>query len=358
MARRKRIVVAMSGGVDSSTAAALLKQQGHEVIGIGLTLSESQVRGESPPSCCGIAGMDDARRVASRTGIPFYVLNYRDIFEKAVIDYFCLSYLNGRTPNPCVECNRVVKFGPLLKLADSLGADHVATGHYARVRQDHLTGRYVLEKGLDADKDQSYFLYPLSQEQLSRALFPLGEMTKGQTRELARSFGLDVCDKPASQDICFLENGDYRRFLAERHPESLRPGPIVDTRGQTLGQHRGIAFYTVGQRKGLGIAAGEPLYVLAVDKATGTVVVGSREELIKSRISVKDVNWIAFEEPPDRLELSVKIRYRQQEFRATVSREDDSRVVVSFATPHAAAAPGQSAVFYDGDVVVGGGIID
>ncbi len=358
MARRNRIVVAMSGGVDSSTAAALLKQQGHEVIGIGLRLPQSGATRESVRSCCGIGGMDDACRVASRIGIPFYVLNYQDFFQRTVIDYFCGAYLNGRTPNPCVECNRVVKFGRLLKLADALDADYLATGHYARVCQDRRTGRYVLKKGIDAEKDQSYFLYPLTQEQLSRALFPLGEKTKEETRELARSFGLDVCDKPASQDICFLGNGGYRRFLAERFPESLCPGRITDTHGQVLGQHRGIAFYTVGQRKRLGIGGGEPLYVLALDRGTRTVVVGGREELQKSQILVKRVNWIAFGEPPDRMEVGVRIRYRQHELGATVRARDGGSAVVAFTSPQAAAAPGQSAVFYDGDVVVGGGIID
>ena len=358
MARRKRVLVAMSGGVDSSTAAAILRCQGHEVIGVGLRLPLLTPSCSPQRSCCGIAGMDDARRVASKIDVLFYVLNYRDFFERAVIDYFCRAYLNGMTPNPCVQCNRVVKFGRLLGLAEAIGADYVATGHYARIRQDTLTGRYLLRKGVDRGKDQSYFLYGLSQEQLSRALFPLGELTKDQTRELARSFELNVCDKPASQDICFLGNGDYRQFLTERCPDSLRPGPIVDTQGHVLGQHRGIAFYTVGQRKGLGVAAGEPLYVLALDRPTATVVVGPSKELQTSQCSVKSVNWIALDEPPDCLALGVKLRYRQRELPASVSRTNEGRAVVSFSNPQAATAAGQSAVFYDGDVVVGGGIIE
>jgi len=302
--------------------------------------------------------MDDARSVAGRIGIRFHVLDYREFFEKTVIDYFCRAYLRGETPNPCIECNRVVKFGRLLELADSFGADCVATGHYARVTRDVRTARYLLKKGTDAGKDQSYFLYSLRQEQLSRALFPLGEVTKEETRRLAESLGLGVSDKPASQDVCFLAGGSYRAFLAERFPESLEPGPIVDPSGRLLGRHRGIAFYTVGQRRGLGVAAGEPLYVLDVDKATRTVTAGSRDDLRKSRISVKHVNWIAFERPPERLEVDVRLRYRHRALRATVSPAGDGRVVVSFATGGTTAAPGQSAVFYDGDVVVGGGIIE
>ncbi|MDP6439071.1 MAG: tRNA 2-thiouridine(34) synthase MnmA [Candidatus Brocadiia bacterium] len=358
MAGRKRIVVAMSGGVDSSTTAALLHEQGHEVTGIGLRFPQPRAAEESEWGCCGVRGMDDARRAAARIGIPFYALNYEDIFKQAVIDYFCSSYLDGRTPNPCIECNRVVKFGRLLKLADALEADHLATGHYARIGRDARTGRHVLKRGVDAEKDQSYFLYPLSQEQLSRALFPLGEMTKRETRELARSFGLKVCDKPASQDVCFVGTGDYRRYLAERFPESVRPGPIVDGQGRVVGAHGGIAFYTVGQRKRLGVAAGERLYVLSVDARTATIVVGGRDEMRTDTVSVREVNWIAFEEAPGPVELNVRLRYREPEVAAEVLPGDEGRAEVRFTEPHARVGAGQSAVFYDGDVVVGGGIIE
>ena len=358
MPLRARILVAMSGGVDSSTAAAILKREGHDVIGVGLKLVESAAGRSTQRGCCGIAGMDDARCVAARIGIPFYVLNYEEVFEETVITPFCRSYIEGSTPNPCVECNRAVKFGRLLRLADALRVDRIATGHYARVGRDPVTGRHVLRKGVDADKDQSYFLYSLSQEQLSCAMFPLGEMTRAETRRLAESFGLNVSDKPASQDICFLGNADYRRFLAERSPESLASGPIVDTGGRVLGRHRGIAFYTIGQRKGLGVAAGEPLYVVSVDRSARTVVVGRRDELQKMCVSVRRVNWIAFDRPAGALEVTVKMRYRQEAFRATVSPAEGDRAVVAFDRPQDAAAAGQSAVFYDGDVVVGGGIID
>lgn len=348
----------MSGGVDSSTAAAILAQQGHDVIGIGLKFPEPLVGRESARSCCGIDGMDDARRVAAEIDIPFYLLNYEDIFEKSVIDYFCRSYLNGKTPNPCVECNRVVKFGYLLRLADTLEADYIATGHYARICRDSHTGRYLLKKGVDPEKDQSYFLYPLSQQQLSRILFPLGEKTKEEVRELAKTLGLKIFDKPASQDICFLGTGDYRELLVKRFPSSLQPGAIVNTKGEVLGKHRGVAYYTVGQRRGLGFAAGVPLYVLRVNHDTKEVIVGTREQLKKYRISVGNVNWIASEEPHGSLKLSVKIRYRQPEIPARVTPEKGCLADVKFSSPPMGVAPGQSAVFYKEDLVFGGGIIE
>jgi len=348
----------MSGGVDSSTAAALLKEQGHDVIGIGLQLSEPRISGEATRIRRGPAGMDDARRVAAHLGIPFHVLNYEAIFEKSVVDYFCRSYLEGKTPNPCVECNRVIKFGRLLELVDRLGAEGFATGHYARVCQDPGTGRYLLKKGVDPDKDQSYFLYPIPRPQLSRLIFPLGEMTKEQTRESARSFGLPVSDRPSSQDICFLGESNYRQFLAERFPESLEPGPIVNSRGEVLGRHLGIARYTVGQRRGLHVATGVPLYVLAVDRAKRTVTVGARDEARRRRISVGQINWLSIDPPEEPLQLAVKLRYRQPELPATVSPLGRDRAEVCLAEPQPTAAPGQSAVFYNDDVVVGGGVIE
>jgi len=356
MSSQKHIIVGMSGGVDSSVAAALLKQQGHRVIGVGLKLAELSSE-ESERPCCGDAAMDDARRVAHSIGIPFYALNCVEVFEERVIDYFCRSYLSGRTPNPCVECNRAVKFMRLLDLAEELGADCVATGHYAAVRADESTGRHLLTKGADARKDQSYFLYGLSEQQLWRIVFPLAEMTKEQTRGLARSFGLKVSDKPASQDVCFLPGGDYRRFLARRCPDALQPGPIVDTQGRVLGRHNGIASFTVGQRKGLGVAAGVPLYVVALDAAARSVVVGTRQEAAKDRIWVAQTNWIAADAPPGAMRVSVKVRYRQPEVPAVVTYRGNGRAEVVFSRPQLGVAPGQSAVFYRGDFVVGGGII-
>jgi len=356
--RLVRVVVAMSGGVDSSTAAALLKEQGHDVIGIGLRLSPTNGQSSEERTCCGLRHMDDARRVAHRLDIPFYVLNYEERFQRAVVDYFCRSYLRGQTPNPCVECNRTVKFGHLLSLAETLGAEFVATGHYARVERNGNAGRCLLRKAADPAVDQSYFLYALSQKQLSRALFPLGEMSKEETRTLARSFGLNVHAKPGSQDICFLEGTDYRAFLAQRFPTSLEPGPITNRNGEVVGTHRGSAGFTVGQRRGTGVAFGVPRYVLSVHAATNTVVVGSREELNVDRFIISGVNWGAVPATSEMFNASVRVRYRQLEQPCTVRPLAEGRAEVRFETPHPAAARGQSAVLYAGDIVLAGGIIE
>lgn len=349
-----RVVVGMSGGVDSSTAAALLKEAGHEVIGV--TLRFPVLRAAGGGGCCGIAGIEDARGVADRLGIPFYVLDYEAVFRRAVIDYFVDAYASGLTPNPCVECNRRVKFGELLTYARSIGAEAVATGHYARVAE--RGGRHVLLRGLDAARDQSYFLYSLSQEQLSRAVFPLGERTKEETRALAREMKLPVAEKPGSQDVCFLDSGDYRPLLAERRPEALRPGETVDMDGRVMGHHSGVANYTIGQRRGLGVAAGQRLYVVGIDPATARVVLGPPEALERESLRVRDVNWIAHDGPPVEIEATVKIRYRQPDVPATVVSLGDGRAELRFRERQATAAPGQSAVFYRGEAVVGGGVIE
>jgi tRNA-specific 2-thiouridylase len=348
----------MSGGVDSSTAAALLQREGYEVIGVGLRIPLLEAGRNSPRRCCGPAAMEDARAVANRLGIRFAALDYQELFRRDIIEPFFRAYAEGRTPNPCAECNRLIKFGQLLEFATLMGADFLATGHYARTERDPQSGRRLLLKGTDRQRDQSYFLYALSQEQLARALFPLGAMTKDETRRLARAFALPVSEKPGSQDICFLGAGDYRSLLAERRPEALQPGPIVDRRGRVLGTHKGVAGFTVGQRKSLGIAAGAPLYVLALRPAERTVVVGTREELEQEKFTVTRINWIAADPAPDRLEAEVKIRYRQAERPAAIRLIEPGRAEVRWETPQPAAAPGQSAVFYKGEVVLGGGIIE
>jgi tRNA-specific 2-thiouridylase len=300
--------------------------------------------------------MEDARRVANQLDMPFYVLNYEDVFEHDVIEPFCDSYLAGQTPNPCVLCNARIKFSRLLATALALGADFLATGHYARVERD-AAGCWHLCKAHDARQDQSYFLYPLTEEQLARTLFPLARFSKRDVRQIASALGLHVAHKPGSQDICFVPGGDYRRFLALRYPVALQAGPIVDSRGVVLGQHAGVARYTVGQRKGLGLATGRPMYVQALDAARRTVIVGSKEDGYSETLLVKQVNWLGSELPRGSRRVEVKTRYRAPEVAADVTPRSDDTVAVRFTHPQPAVAPGQSAVFYDGDIVLGGGIV-
>jgi tRNA-specific 2-thiouridylase len=353
-----RVVVAMSGGVDSSVAAAVMKHTGYDVVGIGLQLVDPSEALGGPKSCCGIGAMEDARRVAERLEIPFYVLNFRDIFRASVIDYFVSSYLNGETPNPCVPCNEVVKFEKLLLVAKGMEARYLATGHYARVALDSTTGRYLLKKGLDDSKDQSYFLYSLSQEQLSHAVYPVGEMTKKETRELAAQLGLKVYDKPESQDICFVEDGDYASYICDRAGSGVSPGPILDEAGAVIGEHKGLPYYTVGQRRGLGISFPEPMYVTDIDQETNSIkVAGSDRIRRQERVMLDKMNYIAFEEPTEPFEVQARTRYRKQEVESTIVPLNGGRALVEFHSPQEPTAPGQSVVLYDGDTVVGGGVV-
>ncbi len=351
-----RVVVAMSGGVDSSVAAALLVEQGYEVIGIMLRLwGEGESAGASTNRCCTLEDMELAYRVADHLGIPFYVLNVADFFKKTVVDFFIAEYLAGRTPNPCLRCNRFVRFDWLLRRAQALGAEFLATGHYARVRQ--VDGRYQLLRGVDPRKDQSYVLAVLGQAELRHALFPVGEYTKEQVRELARRFGLPVAEKPESQDLCFLSDGDYRAFLRRHAPEALRPGPILDTRGRVLGEHQGLAFYTIGQRRGLGIAAGVPLYVVDLDPERNAVIVGTAEELGRRVALLEGLHFVSGETPLEPFRATVKIRYRAREVPAWILPMPDRRARVIFDEPMRDLTPGQAAVMYEGEVVLGLGII-
>lgn len=352
----QRVVVAMSGGVDSSVAAALLHEQGCEVIGVGLRLSEQPKSAPHMPACCGMAGMEDARAVAARIDIPFYVLDYRRAFAREVIDPFCEAYAKGETPNPCVACNARLKFGFLLDVALSLGAHYVATGHYSRVEHRPGSDRSILRKGLDPRHDQSYFLCSLSPRQLDHALFPLGTLRKSQVREVARRFDLPVAEKPSSQDICFVGRGGYRELLARHHPSALIPGPITDLSGRVLGRHKGIGAYTLGQRRHLGVAVGERLYTIRLDTVTNTVVVGTREQTYCQTLKVDRLNWMGCDPPTSRLQVSVKTRYRGSEDAASVV-PDNGHVSVRFYKPRAIVAPGQAAVFYAGDVVLAGGSV-
>jgi len=354
----QRVIVAMSGGVDSSVTAALLHRQGFEVIGVTLRLTEMSGTDGVHGSCCGVAGLEDARQVAARLDIPFYVLNYEQLFEQTVITPFCQAYGIGQTPNPCIDCNAHIKFGKLLKMALAIGVDFLATGHYARLEPDSgNSDRPVLLKGRDRERDQSYFLYQLQAEQLDHVLFPLGGLLKSEVRQIAGDIGLRVSDKPASQDICFVQGTSYQDFLSHRCRESLRPGPIVDSNGVVVGQHRGIAAYTVGQRRGLGVAAREPMYVRSIDGVHNRIVIAPKESMSCQTLRVGQVNWLAGDAPVSQIRLSVKTRYRALEVPADVTAETKGGAIVRFLTPQPVVAPGQSAVFYDGEQVIGGGVV-
>ena len=351
-----RVIVGMSGGVDSSVTAALLKQAGHDVIGVTLNVwpdlpNMPDIQRED--ACCALGAVEDARRVADKLDIPYYVLNFREVFEDRVIKDFVQTYASGRTPNPCIRCNQFIKFDALLVKARQLGAELVATGHYARI--EHGTPNR-LRKAADLTKDQSYVLYVMTQDRLGSALMPLGAHTKSDTRELAKEFGLSVANKPESQDICFVPFKRYAEFIELYAPEVLQPGPIVDRQGQVLGKHRGVALHTIGQRRGLGIAAGEPLFVTALQPETNTVVVGGPQELLKSTCRLEQVNWIAGDPPTGPLRASARARYRSSEVACTAEFEGEE-LVVRFDEPQKAITPGQALVLYDGEYVLGGGTI-
>lgn len=358
-APRKRIVVAMSGGVDSSVTAALLKEQGHEVIGMTMQIWDyskfTAKNGETFGTCCSLDDVYDARRVAQALDIPFYVINFEKQFQQAVIDDFCDAYFAGRTPNPCVLCNQVLKFDLLLRRARELEADFLATGHYAIIAEDGAGG-HVLRKGRDKTKDQSYFLFTLTQEQMARVRFPLGDMSKDEVRGHAARFQLPVAEKAESQDICFVPDGDYVRFLEEERGAGRMNGDIVHVSGKILGRHQGTYRYTVGQRRGLGVAWPEPLFVVAIDAAQRQVIVGEKQFLERASLVVEQCNW-HMAVPTQPLRAACRIRYRHEEVPATISALPNGRAEVRFDAPQKGVTPGQAAVFYDGDRVLGGGWI-
>jgi tRNA-specific 2-thiouridylase len=369
MRRHKTIAVAMSGGVDSSTVAAMLRAEGHNLIGLTMQLwNQRRLAGrEGMPEqvtgrCCSLDDVYDARRVAEHLGIPYYVVNHEERFERDVVRPFVAEYLSGRTPIPCSLCNNHLKFDQLLVVARQIGADSVATGHYARVECDDTTGRWLLKRPADHSKDQTYFLFGLTQEQLSRTLFPLGNMTKPEVRELARQHGLALAEKPDSQEICFVPGGDYKRFIdayladqGESLPDTA--GELVTTNGEVIGEHAGIHNFTVGQRKGLGVATGSPLYVIQINGAEKKVVVGGDDHLYSRTLRARRINLISIDGLREPMRVSVKIRHRHEPAAAVIEKSGDDEILVTFDHPQRAITPGQASVFYDGDVVVGGGWI-
>lgn len=347
----------MSGGVDSSVAALLAKRQGYDCIGCTMKLYENGDAGVSRGrTCCSLEDVEDARYAAHRLQIPYYVFNFTDDFREKVIDKFVSSYENGLTPNPCIDCNRCMKFGKLYERARVLGCDHIVTGHYARVEFDG--GQYYLKKAADGDKDQSYVLYFMTQELLAHTLFPLGTMTKPETRRTAEENGLANAGKPDSQDICFVPSGDYAKIVELHSGRKSEPGDFIDPEGNFLGRHRGIIHYTVGQRRGLGLSFPEPRYVLSLRPDSGTVVLGTEDRLFTRTASAGDFNWISGKAPESPIRCKAKIRYRQAEQWCTARAEADGRVTAEFDLPQRAITPGQALVLYDGDTVLGGGTID
>ncbi|EOT26859.1 tRNA (5-methylaminomethyl-2-thiouridylate)-methyltransferase [Eubacterium sp. 14-2] len=356
---KKKVAVGMSGGVDSSVAAWLLKEQGYEVIGVTMQIwqQESEQVQEEQGGCCGLSAVEDARRVAAMLDIPYYVMNFRAEFQKNVIDYFTEEYLRGHTPNPCIACNRYVKWEALLKRSMAIGADYIATGHYARIRQ-LPNGRFALQKSAAEGKDQTYALYNLTQQQLARTLMPVGDYTKQEIRAMAEKIGLRVADKPDSQEICFIPDQDYAGFIErERKGAVPPPGNFVTEDGKVLGRHKGITHYTIGQRKGLGIALGVPIFVTELRTETNEVVLGTNDQVFGTELYGDRLNFMSIPELYGELEVTAKIRYNHKGAPCTIQKAGDDRVFCRFHEPVRAITPGQAVVFYDGDIVAGGGTI-
>ncbi len=351
----------MSGGVDSSIAAALLLEQGYDVVGVTMnlfSLPKKYCRDENVKSCCGWGASEDAHQVAMTLGIPHYVIDMRKVFEKKVIADFCAEYKNGRTPNPCIRCNEFIKFDDLFERLDTMEADYLSTGHHVRIEYDKKRKRHLLKKGIDREKDQSYFLYTMTQDQLARTLMPVGHFTKKDIREKAAELNLPAAQRPESQEICFVPDNDYSRFLKEKIPQAFRPGPILDAGGKILGRHKGTLHFTIGQRRGMGIAAASPLYVIAIDAKTNTIWAGPNKRLYEDELTASNLNFISESGLNESMTLKTKIRSNHPEADAHVLPEKKDMVRVVFKSPQRAITSGQAVVFYDGETVVGGGIVD
>lgn len=352
----KKVMIAMSGGVDSSVAAAILKEQGYEVIGGTMHIfPDYEEATDREDHCCSYSAVRDAKRVANKLGIPHFVFNLQEEFQEEVIDYFVDEYSFGRTPNPCVMCNKKIKFAALLKKAKELGCDYIASGHYAKIEK--VGGRYLLKKGIDENKDQTYMLYVLNQEQLSRTIFPLSEFTKTEIRNKAKDLGFSIHNKAESQEICFVPDDDYVRFLDKNYPEISKEGPILDDEGNEVGRHNGISNYTIGQRRGLGIALGYPIYVTEIDADRNAVIVGRNDEVFSEGLIAEDINIIPFDNIDGRIEVSAQIRYNSEPVKAFIEQINENTIKVEFENAQRAVTPGQSVVFYLDDIVLGGGII-
>ena len=354
----KKVVVGMSGGVDSSVAAYLLKEQGYDVIGVTMQIWQDEERAveEENGGCCGLSAVDDARRVAAALDIPYYVMNFKKEFKENVIDYFIDEYLHGRTPNPCIACNRYVKWESLLKRSMDIGADYIATGHYARIEQ-LPNGRYSLKRSATLAKDQTYALYNLTQEQLARTLMPVGEYSKDEVREMAEKINLRVANKPDSQDICFVPDGDYAGFIERTLDAELPTGNFVTLDGKVLGKHKGITHYTVGQRKGLGLALGYPAFVIEIRPETNEVVIGTNEDSMSNYVRANKLNFMSIPDLTEPMRVFAKIRYNHKGAWCTIEKTGEDEILCTFEEPQRAITPGQAVVFYDGDYVLGGGTI-
>lgn len=356
---KKKVVIGMSGGVDSSVAAYLLKEKGYEVIGVTLIQTPKSLSNDiEDGGCCSISSVMDAKQVAKDLDIPHYVLNFRDIFQEKVIDYFIDEYLKGRTPNPCLMCNKFIRFDKFIKKSLEIGADYLATGHYARVRFDSKNKRYQLLKSKDSIKDQTYFLHQITQEQLSKVIFPLGKYNKQEVREIGEKIGITTFNKPDSEEICFIPNNNHGDFIKKQVPNQVKQGNFIDEKGNILGKHKGIVYYTIGQRKGLGLSLGKRVFVKSIDADRNEIIIGDEEGLYKDKLIANNLNWIGISSLESPMKVTAKIRHTPKEEKAEIIPLKNNKVLVKFNKKVRAIAEGQAIIFYDGDYVIGGGIIE